>query len=66
MLIMKLKTTVVPVHVGVTSNVCISVHHVSREVHFLLVVHIVERLPVMITDQLLSQNSLNIASDKAA
>jgi len=51
-LIMELQATVVPVQVGVTPNVRVCVYHVCGEVHLLLVGNVVERLPVMIRDEL--------------
>jgi len=49
-LIMELQASIVPVQVGVASDVGVSVHHVGREAHFLLVINIIEGLPVVVAD----------------
>jgi len=57
--VMEIKSSIMPVHVRVRSNVSVSVNHVCGVVHLLLVVYIVERLPVMVGNKLLGKNALD-------
>lgn len=63
---MELKASIVPVLVRIAFDVSVSVYHVSREVHFLLVINIVEGLPVVVANELLSQDALDVSTNKSS